>query len=118
MKTIYIVILSILMLISCSAYAQRDDAALADSCLQKAGDSYEADTVKKYAGIAYSVAQRLDDSERIRSAINNLAMVMTRRKTVVLLRLCIATLDCVTRIRPIISICGTASARLPTYTLN
>ena len=73
MKTIYIVILSILMLISCSAYAQRDDAALADSCLQKAGDSYEADTVKKYAGIAYSVAQRLDDSERIRSAINNLA---------------------------------------------
>ena len=61
------------MLIPCSAYAQDDDAALADSCLKIANNSYEADTVKKYASIAYSAAQRLDDHKRIYSAVNNLA---------------------------------------------
>ena len=62
-----------MLLLSCSAYAQHDDAALADSCLKTASNSYEADTVKKYASIAYSLSQRLNDDKRIYSSVNNLA---------------------------------------------
>ncbi|MBQ5551393.1 MAG: tetratricopeptide repeat protein, partial [Bacteroidales bacterium] len=73
MKTISFVILSVLLLLACRAYAQHDDAALADSCLKTASNSYEADTVKKYASIAYTLSQRLNDDKRIYSSVNNLA---------------------------------------------
>ena len=80
MKTISFVILSVLLLLSCSAYAQHDDAALADSCLKTASNSYEADTVKKYASIAYTLSQRLNDEELDMAAAAGNPMMMETQK--------------------------------------
>ena len=61
------------MSLSCRAYAQHDERAYVDSCLRIATDSYDTDTVKKYAGVAYIAAQRLGDRELLYSAVNNMA---------------------------------------------
>jgi len=80
MKIKLLIILSVLTLLSCRAFSQRDERAFADSCVRVASNSYDPDTVKKYADMAYIVAQRLADRNLMYMAANNLGWAYSERR--------------------------------------
>ena len=70
LKTLTILIA---ILATFAAEAQQPDRDMAERCLQIATDSYNSDTVKKYANISYSIALSLDDRQMVANSLNNLA---------------------------------------------